>query len=153
MAINAVEASKQQLVGLNQRIATLEQQRDEEARAFFRAHLSDQLVFRRASGKLVGKSEPGGFLDSLNNPGPFTSLVAEAIAVTLLDDRALVTLIVVGTRADSSVGRYRNIRLFSRSEDDWVLELWYNYELTSQQVSQLGAMKSGAAPSPTSTHL
>jgi hypothetical protein len=36
-----------------------------------------------------------------------------------------------GKRADGSVGRYRNIRMFSRSEDNWMLELWYNYELTS----------------------
>ncbi len=33
--------------------------------------------------------------------------------------------------ADGSVGRYRNIRLFSRAGHDWILELWYNYEITS----------------------
>jgi len=51
--------------------------------------------------------------------------------VSLLDDRALVTLILVGTRADDgSVHRYRNIRLFSRAADKWILEFWYNYEVT-----------------------
>ncbi len=130
MAINEVESAKQHLVNLNQRIGEMEQKRDEEAHTFFQAHLSDQLVFRRASGKIVGTSEPEGFLDSLTKPRPFTSLVSEEISVALIDDRALVTLIVVGTRADGSVGRYRNIRLFSRLGDGWVLELWYNYELT-----------------------
>ena len=130
MAINEVEAAKQQLVVLNQRIGEMEQKRDEEAIAFFQTHLSDQLVFRRASGKIVGKSGPGGFLESLSKPQPFTSLRSDEIGVTLIDDRALVTLIVVGARADGTVGRYRNIRLFSPLGDDWMLELWYNYELT-----------------------
>jgi len=131
MAINGVELTKQNLVALNERIGELEQKPGEEAHLFFNAHLSDQLIFRRASGKVVGKSEPEGFLDSLKKPSPFTSRVSEDISVALHNNRALVTLIVVCTRADLSVARYRNIRLFSRSGDDWILELWYNYEVTS----------------------
>lgn len=131
MAINDVELTKQNLVHLNERIGEMEQKQDEEAHKFFNAHLSDQLIFRRVSGRVVGKSEPEGFLDSLKKPSAFTSRVSEDISVALLNNRALVTLIVVGTRADGSVGRYRNIRLFSRSGDDWILELWYNYEITS----------------------
>ena len=115
---------------LNERIGEMEQKQGEEAREFFNTHLSDQLIFRRASGKVVGKSEPDGFMDSFKKPSPFTSRKAEDISVTQLDDRALVTLIVVGARADDSVGRYRNIRLFSRSGNNWLLELWYNYEIT-----------------------
>ncbi len=132
MATDDVELTKQNLNDLNKRIGEMEQKQGEEAHLFFNAHLSDQLIFRRASGKVVGKSEPEGFLDSLKKPSPFTSRVPEDISVALLDDRALVTLIVVGTRADGSVGRYRNVRLFSRSGDDWILELWYNYEITSR---------------------
>lgn len=131
MPINDVELTKQYLVDLNKRIGEMEQEQGAEAHKFFNAHLSDQLIFRRASGKVVGKSEPEGFLDSLKTPSPFTSRVSEDISVALLNNRALVTLIVVGTRADGSVGRYRNIRLFSRSGEDWILELWYNYEVTS----------------------
>lgn len=83
-----------------------------------------------ASASLIA-SEPEGFLASLKN-NPFSSRRSEDISVTLFNDRALVTLIVIGERADDgSVHRYRNIRLFSRSADRWVLELWYNYELTS----------------------
>jgi Domain of unknown function (DUF4440) len=123
----------QGLIELNNRIADMEQKQGAEALDFFKTHLSHQLIFRRASGKVVGKSEPGGFLDSLGKPGPFESLRAQEIAVTPLGDRALVTLIVVGTRADGSVGRYRNVRLFSRSRNEWVIEFWYNYELTNAE--------------------
>ncbi len=123
--------TENELMTLNERIGEMEQKRDEEAHKFFNSHLSDQLIFRRASGKVVGKSGPEGFLESLNKPNPFTSRRAEDISVTLLDDRALVTLIVAGTRADGSEGRHRNIRLFSKSSNNWILELWYNYEITS----------------------
>jgi hypothetical protein len=118
------------LAALNERIAEMEQAAGEEALAFFRAQLSHQLIFRRANGKIVGKSEPDGFLSGLNK-NPLSSRRTEDIVVTQLGDRALVTLTVVGTRADDgSVHRYRNIRLFSRSANQWLLELWYNYEVT-----------------------
>lgn len=114
------------LVGLNTQIAQMEQQ-GESSREFFQKYLSDQVIFRRASGKVVDKS---AFLEGLRN-NPFASRVTEDISVDLLNDRALVTLIVIGTRKDdNSVHRYRNVRLFSRKGDDWILELWYNYDIT-----------------------
>ena len=109
------------------------EQEGERAQAFSQTHFADQLIFRRASGVVVGKSGEGSFLESLaTKPSPFILREAEEIAVTLLDGRALVTLIVVGTKADGTVKRYRNIRLFSQSGDDWKLDLWYNYELTGE---------------------
>jgi hypothetical protein len=84
-------------------------------------------VFRRADGKVVGKE---GFLEGLKS-NPFRSRVPEGIDVNLLDGRALVTLIIVGTpKDDGSIHRYRNIRLFAHTNDRWILELWYNYEIT-----------------------
>ena len=128
----------QDLVALNERIGAMEQKQgsadsrtQEEVQSFFTTHLSDQLIFRRASGKVVGKLGEDGFLAGLANPSPFSSRESTEISVQLLDDRALVTLIVVGTRADDgSVHRYRNIRLFARSGENWVMELWYNFEIT-----------------------
>ena len=117
------------LVELNTEIGDMEQKGGPEALKFFETHLSDQLVFRRANGKVVGKSGTGGFLDTLNS-SPFAARQAEGIAVTLLGSRALVTLVVVATRPDGSVARYRNIRLFSESNGTWIVEFWYNYELT-----------------------
>jgi hypothetical protein len=117
------------LVSLNARIGEMEQQ-GADAATFFGELLSDDLVFRRASGKVVGKSGPGGFIDGLKN-NPFTSRTAEDVAVQQVGTRALVTLIVVATRKDDgTVHRYRNIRLFSRAADRWVMECWYNYEIT-----------------------
>lgn len=51
--------------------------------------------------------------------------------VTVLGERALVALIVRTTKADGTENRYRNIHLFSKQGQDWKLELWYNYDLTS----------------------
>jgi hypothetical protein len=123
---------QQTLVDLNEQFAHEEQQ-GAAARDFFQQYLSEQLVFRRANGKVVGKGGLEGFLEGLKS-NPFKSRVPKDISVSLLDDRALVTLIIVGTlKDDGSVHRYRNIRLFSRANDRWILELWYNYEIKDLQ--------------------
>jgi hypothetical protein len=117
------------LVQLNQRMVDLEQQGGEKAVGLFRTHLSDDLIFRRATGKVVGKFGEGGFIPGLQM-NPFKARVAEGITVKMLDDRALVSLVVAGTRQDDgSVHRYRNIRLFKRRCGTWILEFWYNYEI------------------------
>lgn len=128
--------ARRELTDLNLEMVRLEQQGDAAARTFFDAHLAPGMVFRRASGKVTGKSpqqtferDEGGFLAGLAS-NPFAERTAEDISVTLLDDRALVALVVVGRRKDDgSRHRYRNVRLFSRIKGLWTLELWYNYEL------------------------
>ena len=122
----------EELKTLNEQIAEMEQQRNDKAIDFFRRHLSDRLIFRRADGSVVGKGgtpEQKGFIEGLDGKSPFTSREAEDIKVTLLDDRALVTLIVRTRKADGTKNRYRNIRMFSKQGDNWILELWYNYEI------------------------
>ncbi len=45
--------------------------------------------------------------------------------------------IAVGTRKDDgSVHRYRNVRLFSRAGNEWIMELWYNYEITGLRTEE-----------------
>jgi ketosteroid isomerase-like protein len=118
------------LIELNHRMADMEQHGGDAAREFFAPLLSDQLLFRRAGGKTVGKSGDDGYLVGLAK-NPFTSRRSEDIAVAEIGDRVLVTLIVVATSAnDGSVHRYRNIRLFERRANTWTLEFWYNYEIT-----------------------
>jgi hypothetical protein len=127
------DEEERELVQLNEQFAAQEQ-RGEDARGFFQRHLSDQLVFRRADGSVVGKGGTlgtKGFLESLSVESPFASRLAEDIAVTLRDGQALVTLVVHTVKKDGTQGRYRNIRLFSKRGDDWVLDFWYNYDLTS----------------------
>ena len=126
MTMENSDVIKESLEKLNRQISD-EEQRGEAASMFFETQLSDQLIFRRANGKVVGK---GKFLEELKN-SPFRTRTAEMIEVNLLEDRALVTLIVVGTRTDDgSVHYYRNIRSFTRSADGWLLEFWYNFEIT-----------------------
>jgi hypothetical protein len=65
MAITDLELTKQRLVDLNKRIGAMEQKQGKTTQEFFKHIYTDQLISRRASGKVVGKSEPEGFLDSL----------------------------------------------------------------------------------------
>jgi hypothetical protein len=136
MLQNELSETEVRLTALNKMIADVEQSaslsedKSRKADKFFRRLLSDQLVFRRADGEVIGKSGTDGFLERLRKPSPFSSRVAENIKVKILGERALVTLTVVATRNDDqSVHRYRNIRLFSRSGEDWILEFWFNDEI------------------------
>jgi hypothetical protein len=119
---------KDVLQDLNRRFSD-EEQKGQEAVPFFERYLSDKLIFRRVSGQTIGKHGPNGFLENLKKGTPFVSRRSEDIAIELVGDRALVTLIVVGTRGDGGLDRFRNIRLFTRSEDCWILEFWYNFKL------------------------
>lgn len=114
---------------LNLKIAAAENQPDAQ---FFTTLLSENLLFRRANGEVVGK---GKFLTDLQAPKK-TKLTrtAEDIQVTQIPENgqcALVTLIVCTVDEQAVEKRYRNVRLFTRAEAAWVLEFWYNYELTS----------------------
>ena len=117
------------LVALNYRFAEMEQQGGPEAVEFFGVHLSRDLVFRRASGKVVGKFGTEGFLEGLSE-NPFESRTVGDLSLNVEGDRTLVTLIITGTRNDDkSIHRYLNIRSFSRRGEHWVLDFWYNYEI------------------------
>jgi hypothetical protein len=119
-----------ELDGLNREIARREQEGG-GAVAFFDDHLSPQLVFRRASGQVVGKFGPDGFFATLGST-PFASREVEDLAVHPVGNRAVVTLIAVGRRHDDgSVHRYRNIRVFSHAHGRWIMDAWYNYEIPS----------------------
>ena len=95
-----------ELKQLNHQFAAMEQS-GKTAGAFFQRHLSDQLVFRRANGSVVGKGgTPGakGFLESLEEESAFVSRRAEDISVTLRDGQALVTLVVHTVKKDGDPG-------------------------------------------------
>lgn len=136
MANNNIEQIKQHLFDLNNQIAEMEQ-KGKAAQTFFDELLSDKLIFRRVSGKVIGKNGEESFMGGLEKPSPFTSRQTEDVSVTLLDDdHALVTLIVVGNKKDGSVGWYRNVRLFVHAGDKWVMEFWYNYEISGRSVNE-----------------
>lgn len=121
-------SAKEELMALNQNILEMEQTGDETAQGFFETILSELLIFRRASGKVIGKYGQEGFLAGIKN-NPFKSRSAEDMEVTVIGSRALVTLMVIGVRKDdNSVHRYRNIRFFNRTDNHWVMDAWYNEE-------------------------
>jgi lipoprotein NlpI len=121
------ESLTQKLIELNTKIVNMEQ-KGSAATDYFTNLLSEELIFRRASGKVDNKDK---FIEKLQEPSPFISRHAEDVVVELIDDRhALVRLIVTTTKADGSKQRFRNIRSFSRSGENFILEFWYNYELT-----------------------
>ena len=115
-----------ELTLLNLQFGEMEQRRDDNAMQFFRRHLSDRLVFRRANGSVLGKA---GFLKGLAGPDPFSSRKSEDVKIQMLDERAVASLIVVATdRGDGSTRRYRNIRFFTLQEGIWRVDSWYNFE-------------------------
>ncbi len=79
--VGDMEMAKNQLAELNASFGAMEQEQGADALKFFNTHLSDRLIFRRANGKVVGKSEPEGFLDSLKNPSPFISRCSVVICI------------------------------------------------------------------------
>jgi len=113
-----------ELTDLNKAFATAELAADAE---FFRCHLADGLLFRRASGR-VGKVK---FLKDLATAGNTSErLDAEQIEVLPYgDDLALCSLLVhfKGTRGGSPVdGVFRNTRVFVRRNAVWRCVLWFN---------------------------
>lgn len=118
------------LKSLNERFVVMEQQRDAEAKAWFDTILSDHLIFRRADGSMVDKQ---AFLKCLGNPNRFLTRHMEDVHIIAVADHALIFLVVRTTEADGTVSRYRNIRLFSKQRNTWVLECWCNYELIHRE--------------------
>lgn len=131
--VNDDEQMRRELVTLNRRIDAMEQRRDLEALEFFNQHLAEQLVCRRANGTVMGKYGRQGFMRALTAPSRFAVVRSEAIDVNLLGTRALVTLEVITTSRVGSEHRYCNVRMFSRSANRWLLELWYDYEIAGPQ--------------------
>lgn len=116
------------LIGLNQQMAALEQQRGRPAQSLFTKLLSDQLLLRRANGKVIGKAD---FLQSLCAPSPFTQHSVEQLEIAQLaevEKRTMVTLLMRTEDRYGAVRCFRHIRYFTRSAIGWRMEFWYVYE-------------------------
>ena len=125
MSDNSAERGEHVLIKLNKEIGEMEDQ-GERATEYFKTHLSDQLIFRRANGTIADKHD---FIEGLKADKRFKARVSDLVSVGIKGDRALITLMVVGTLKDDSVHYYRNVRLFARVGEDWKMELWFNYEV------------------------
>ena len=111
---------------LNQQFGKAEKAKD---KVFFKKHLSDSLIFRRASGKIDSKEQ---FLESLGNPDLiYHHIDTEIIKISVSDDnsRAVVKVIVFVKMTNEGrdiEGHYTNLRFFQKQNNTWVLTNWYN---------------------------
>jgi hypothetical protein len=118
--------SREELISTNLSLAAWEQQRDEQAIERLDTVISQNLLFRRADGTVVGKLE---FMAGLDRPSPFAERSSEIDAVEIREDRALVVSTVVGRTANGVLKRYRNLRWFVLTNGAWQLVFWFNDEL------------------------
>lgn len=116
-------ADTQKLTELNIDIAAWEQTRDDASIARLDACISPHLIFRRADRSVIGKDT---FMSGLREASPFVARESRDVTVAFVGERALVSLLVIGTRADGSVGRYRNVRVFVCDRGAWRLDVWVN---------------------------
>ena len=94
--------------------------------------LADDLIFRRASGKVVNKMEY--IADLLKPDNTYEYLISENVKPTVYEDVAIVSLQVKakGKRGESSFeGVYRNIRIFLKS-NKWQCVVWFNTVIQSK---------------------
>ena len=127
------------LVQLNYRFGEAEVEAENEAtkeqsEAFFKRHLHEKLVFRRAGGAVVTKQE---FLTDLASPDNRTDqLSSYVLEVTESEDgetaEALVLVHLKGKRkGEDATGLYRNRRLFVKQKNgDWQCLVWFNTRIT-----------------------
>jgi hypothetical protein len=115
------------LRGINLEIGGWEQARDAAAIGKLDGILSSQLLFRRADGSVVGKQE---FMAALSGKSPFATRTSRNVVVEVRGDRAISTLIVTTTKEDGSVNHYRNVRCFARADGRWLIEYWFNDDIT-----------------------
>jgi hypothetical protein len=97
---------------------------------FFQEHLAENMIFRRASGKITDKAQ---FLTGLVNP----KLVYHEIATEVIepiaysDDKttaavkAIVTVDMTNDGKDIK-GSFTNFRFFKNENGTWKLLTWYN---------------------------
>jgi glyoxylase I family protein len=107
---------------LNVAIGSAEKEHDLD---FLRDVLHDELVFRRADGTVVGKSE---YLDDLEDR-TYEVLDVEVSDVDARAESAVVTAMVTARGTSGGVrfaGTFRNVRTFVRDVERWRCRLWVN---------------------------
>ena len=116
------------LFTLNQTFAVMEQRRGCAAQRFFTKLLSNQLLLRRANGKLMGKAE---FLQSLKTPSPFMQYIVEQLEIARVagaEKHAMITLLMRTEDQYFNMRNFRHLRFFTHTAGGWRLECWYVYE-------------------------
>jgi uncharacterized protein DUF4440 len=115
--------AEEELVRLNEEIAEKERLGDTSC---FERTLANNLIFRRANGKIENKV---GFLKSLEtvHTNPYELLEASVEYVTVDQQTAVVYVSVKSKRKNNErPGEYENVRMFEQQEGTWKLVTWTN---------------------------
>jgi KAP family P-loop domain/Domain of unknown function (DUF4440) len=117
---------EKELIELNIRIGEAEKELNE---AFLERVLADDLILRRASGKIENKKE---YLESVRNPdSKFEYLISQDVKPTIYGNVAIVRLRVRvrGLRGRRRFdGIYSSVRFFIKNQG-WQCVVWFNSEL------------------------
>lgn len=113
---------------LNLQIGIKEAEGDKE---FFEKYLADDLIFRRASEKVVTKKE---FIQGLKSD-QFDILETDISGdINLYGDHAVTNVKIKAKRkSEDSPGEYMNIRTFIKRGNIWQLSLWLNTKIQAEQ--------------------
>lgn len=115
---------------LNIRIGDAELRRDE---LFLKNILADDLVFRRADGKIVSKEEY--LAELVKSENTYDYLESENVKVAVNDENALVSLSVraKGRRGEIEFeGKFQNLRVFVKQAEKWCCVVWFNTRITDE---------------------
>lgn len=117
---------------INEKFGEAERAKGAKAKKFFDRHLSDNLLFRRASGKINTKKQ---FIEALENPNlVYHEIKTNVIKISITEDNmnALVHAVIYAKITDNGKnieGHFMNIRFFQMENEIWKLCSWYNYVL------------------------
>ena len=120
--MSAHTAMRDRLRELNVGIGVAEREQDT---GFLREVLDNDLIFRRADGKVVGKED---YLSDLANR-TYERLDVDVVEVDEKSDSAVVTTIVAARGTNNGKpfsGTFRNVRTFVGGDGAWRCTLWIN---------------------------
>lgn len=133
---NEMEADQSELIALVQQMGADERDRHVNK---MREILSDDLLFRRANGSIVTKTQ---YLEQLENPqNSYDYLESENIEASVNENAgqktAVVSLLVVarGQKGDTSfAGVFHNVRLFVKEAEGWRCRVWLNTKVAESKI-------------------
>jgi len=114
---------------LNEKFGEAEKTKKEE---FFKIHLHDDLVFRRASGVFNTKKK---FLEELMKDSLVYHEVKTDVKDIFISEQTKLAMVTAEVYAKLTnegkeiEGNFMNVRVFRMEGDGWKLISWYNYKM------------------------
>ena len=121
--------NSENLKQLNENLGKAEKSKDKE---FFEMLLSDNLIFRRASGIINNKKE---FLEGLMKDTLVYHEISTDVRDIFISDQTKLAIVTASVYAKFTndgkdiEGNFMNVRVFRIEGDVWKLISWYNYKV------------------------